>query len=149
MDQQLMSHNNGGSGTCITYPNGEEMSRAIPTVLHCSNYKAEEETFIHASHIIGDNDDNVTQVVFPTGAFSVLQSLTNDKLPELTQTFSTIKSNKTVLQLIHSHCGVSGNEQADRLATRRKSSKPIKNHCSKHLRRKTAITNCQDQNKPP
>ena len=72
---------------------------AIPTGLHCSNnYKAEEEAINHAAQIIAENVDHTTPVVFLTDALSVLQALTNDKLPKLEQTLSTIKHHKIVLQ---------------------------------------------------
>ncbi|XP_056006907.1 uncharacterized protein LOC125665371 [Ostrea edulis] len=47
---------------------------------------------------------------------SVLQGLTNNKLPSLEQALFNIQSRITVLQWIPSHCGVYGNEQADILA---------------------------------
>ena len=40
----------------------------------------------------------------------------NDNLPQLEQVLYTIKTLRTVLQWIPSHCGVHGNEQADGLA---------------------------------
>jgi hypothetical protein len=42
--------------------NGEQQSEAIPTGLHCSNYKAEGEAIIHAAHTIKCKVDNNTQV---------------------------------------------------------------------------------------
>ncbi len=56
------------------------------------------------------------EVIFLTDALSLLQALINDNLPQLEQVLYTIKTLRTVLQWIHSHCGVHGNEQADRLA---------------------------------
>jgi hypothetical protein len=56
-----------------------------------------------------------TLVVFLTDALSVLQALMNDNLPQLEQALYTIKTLRTVLQWIPSHCGVHGNEQADGL----------------------------------
>ena len=63
------------------YPNGEQTSMAIPTGLHCCNYKAEEEAINHAAQIIAEHVDHITPVVFLIDALSVLQALTNDKLP--------------------------------------------------------------------
>jgi ribonuclease HI len=101
----------GGAGIYIQYPNGEQQSEAIPTGLHCSSYKA----IIHTAHTIKCKVDNNTQVVFLTDALSVLQALMNDNLPQLEQVLYTIKTLRTVLQWIPSHCGVHGNGQADRL----------------------------------
>jgi len=91
-------------------------SEAIPTSLYCSNYKAEEEALIHVAHTITDNVNSTIPVVFLTDALSVLQALTNDKLPLLEKALLNIQSHTTVLQWIPSHCGVYGNEQADILA---------------------------------
>ncbi|XP_056000382.1 uncharacterized protein LOC125675120 [Ostrea edulis] len=63
-----------------------------------------------------DKVNITTPVVFLTDALSVLQSLTNNKLPLLEQALFNIQSRITVLQWIPSHCGVYGNEQADILA---------------------------------
>ncbi|CAC5377612.1 unnamed protein product [Mytilus coruscus] len=94
----------GGAGIYIKYPYGDQQSEAIPTGIHCSNYKAEEEALIHAAHSNKNKVDNTTQIL--TDALSVLQALTNDKLPQLEQALYTIKSLTTVLQWIPSHCGV-------------------------------------------
>jgi ribonuclease HI len=103
----------GGADIYIQYPYGEQQSEAIPTGLHCSNYKAEREAIIHAAHSIKCKVDNNTQVEFLTNTLSVLQPLMNDCLPHLEQALYTIKSLRTVLQWIPSHSGVHGNEQAN------------------------------------
>ena len=46
----------------------------------------------------------------------MLQALKNEKLHQLQQGLYNIKSLTTVIQWIHSHCGVWGNKQADKLA---------------------------------
>lgn len=46
----------------------------------------------------------------------MLQTLKIDKLPQLQQVLCNIKILTTVVQLISSHCGVLGNEQAYKLA---------------------------------
>jgi ribonuclease HI len=97
----------GGAGIYIQYPNGEQQSEAIPTSLHCSNYKTEGEAISTASHTIKCKVHNAIQVVFLTDAISVLQALMNDNLPQHEQELYTIKT----------LCGVHGNEQVDRLAT--------------------------------
>ena len=105
----------GGAGIYIEYPNGVQQSLAIPTGLYCSNYKAEEEALIHAANYIKETAENM-QVVFLTDALSVIQALSNNKLPQLEIAIHSIKSLKTVIQWIPSHCGINGNEKADKLA---------------------------------
>ncbi|XP_062614077.1 uncharacterized protein LOC134275799 [Saccostrea cucullata] len=106
----------GGAGIYIEYPNGEKQSEAIPTGLHCSNYKAEEEAITHAVCSIRDKANKTISVVFLTDALSVLQAINNGKLPELEQDLHNIESLQTALQWIPSHCGIKGNENADLLA---------------------------------
>jgi ribonuclease HI len=105
----------GGAGIYIQYLNGDQQSEAIATGLHCSNYNDEGEDIIHTAHTIECKVDNNIQVVFLTDALSVLQPLMNDNLPHLEQALFTIKTIRTLLQWIPSHCGVHSNEQVDRL----------------------------------
>ena len=107
---------NGGAGVYIQYPSGEWQAEAIPTGLHCTNYRAEVQALIHAANTISDRVNHDNQVVFLTDALSVLQAMTSNKLPQLEQALNNIKSLRTVLQWIPSHCGVQGNEEADRMA---------------------------------
>jgi hypothetical protein len=60
-----------GASIYIQYSNGEQQSEAIPTDLHCSNYKAEGEAIIHAAHTIKCKVDNNSQVIFLTCPLSV------------------------------------------------------------------------------
>jgi len=64
-----------------------------------------------------DSQQKSTMAVFLTGAFSVLQALTNNKLPHLAKALQLLSNNCRVdLQLIPAQCRVPGNEQADTLA---------------------------------
>jgi ribonuclease HI len=101
---------NGGTGIYIEYPNGDQQSMSIPTGLHCSNYKAEEEALINAANYIKEGAEN-RQVIFLTDALSVIQALNNNKLPQLERTIYSIKSLKIAIQLIPSHCIIDGNEK--------------------------------------
>ena len=106
----------GGAGVYIQYPNGEQKEEALPTGLFCTNFKAEVEALIQAAHTIAIGADQNTQVVFLTDAQSVLQAYNSDRLPSLKKALNNIKSLRTVLQWIPSHCGIEGNERADELA---------------------------------
>ena len=109
---------NGGAGVYIQFPSGETQTEAKPTGLHCTNYRAEVEALTHAANTISSRIDQDKQVVFLTDALSVLQAVTNSKLPQLQQALNNIKCLRTVLQWIPSHCGIEGNEQADKMAKR-------------------------------
>ena len=106
----------GGAGVYIQYPSGEKQAEAIPTGLYCTNYRAEEEPLIHAANTISSKVNQDSQVVLLTDALSVLQAVTNNKLPQLEQALHNIKCLRTVLQWIPSHCGVKGNKEADKMA---------------------------------
>ena len=81
----------GGTGIYINYPNGAQQSVAIPTRLHCSKYKAEEEALIHAENSIKENVAKM-KVLFLIDAFSAIQALNNNKLSQLEITFYSIKT---------------------------------------------------------
>lgn len=106
----------GGAGVYIQCPNGEGTEEALPTGLNCTNYKAEVEALTQAANTIATRADQNTQVVFLTDALSVLQAYNNNRQPSLQKALNNIKSLRTVLQWIPSHCGIEGNEKADELA---------------------------------
>ncbi|KAK7093030.1 hypothetical protein V1264_008689 [Littorina saxatilis] len=106
----------GGAGVHIQYPGGERTEETLPTGLYCTNYKAEVDALIQAAHTIATRADHNTNVVFLTDALSVLQAYNSESQPSLKKALNNIKSLRTVLQWIPSHCGIEGNEKADDLA---------------------------------
>jgi len=106
----------GGAGVYIQYPNGQWQAEAKATGLHCTNYRSEEEALISAANIISCKAGPDDQVVFLTDALSVLQAIPNNKVPRLENALQNVKCLRTVVQWIPSHCGIEGNEEADRMA---------------------------------
>ena len=107
----------GGAGISVTFPDGETSDSSLPTGKHCTNYRAETEALMQAASIVQTSDNNSYQVVFLSDALSVLQAFQNNKLPHLTEALQSVaRDRRVVLQWIPAHCGVPGNEQADRLA---------------------------------
>lgn len=106
----------GGAGVYIKFPDGQLKTSATPTGNYCTNYRAEIEALILAAQQISSTADQEARVVFLTDALSVLEAATNSKLPRLEEALKTIRCSQVVLQWIPSHCGISGNEEADDLA---------------------------------
>ena len=80
------------------------------------NYRAEVEALVHAANIIISTSDPDAQIVFVTDALSVLEAVNSSKLPRLEDALKTSRCTRAVLQWIPSHCGIQGNEEADRIA---------------------------------
>ena len=75
----------GGAGVYIQYPNGQQQAAAVPTGLHCTNYRAEVEALVHAANIISSTSDPDSQIVF----LSVLEAANSRKLPRLQDALKT------------------------------------------------------------
>ena len=100
----------------IRFLDGQLKTSAGPTGIYCTNYRAEVEALVLASQLISSTVEQEAQVVFLTDALSVLEAASNSKLPRLEDALKSIKCTKVVLQWIPSHCGILGNEEADKLA---------------------------------
>ena len=105
----------GGAGVFIRYPNGETITRSTPTGTYCSNYKAEVQALTLAAEMVKESD--YQQVVFLTDARSVLEALAEGKERGLRDRLHDLaETHRVALQWIPAHCGIPGNETADKLA---------------------------------
>jgi hypothetical protein len=67
--------------------------------------------------MIIDSSEAVSSVVFLTDARSVLEALINNKSPDLARAMNDLSTICNVtIQWIPTHCGITGNEEADQLA---------------------------------
>ena len=108
---------NGGAGIFITYPDNHCDTKYISTGKFCSNYTAEIQAIEEAAKMINNTSSDCHQVAIFTDALSVLQALQSGKLPHLSAELSKVAVKyRIVLQWVPSHCGIPGNETADKLA---------------------------------
>ncbi|KAK7110703.1 hypothetical protein V1264_014534 [Littorina saxatilis] len=108
---------NGGAGVYASFPEGHTTTTNIPTGKHCSDYSAEIQALVQATSIIQDSFSECLQAVFLTDALSVLEALAGGKLPHLMEKLHNVEQQRrVVLQWLPAHCGIRGNERADKLA---------------------------------
>ena len=112
---------NGGAGAIILF-NDESETISIPTGRFSSNFRAETEAISEAAKTVASNRSRTMgRVVIFTDALSVLQALENPNNKDMNELRISLMqvsaaTKQTVLQWIPSHCGIDGNEEADRLA---------------------------------
>jgi ribonuclease HI len=107
----------GGAGVLIQCPDGCTETASVSTGVHCSIYRAESEAILTAISKVEDLVDESSCVVFLTDSLSVIQALTNRKLPQLARALHQLNTAcRVAIQWIPAHCGIPGNEKADKLA---------------------------------
>ena len=110
----------GGGGVCIRY-NGGKAHIIIATGKYSTNFKAAAEALKKATNEIRDNIlQTKPDVVIFTDVLSVLNELQNPRQKDLNEVETALvdlaAQTNLALQWIPTHCGIKGNELADRLA---------------------------------
>jgi len=112
---------NGGGGIFIRYPDSSQSKTSIATGVMSTNFRAEATALLTATKLLCEKENPPGNIVFLTDCRAVLQSLETGKGDKILQKIKTniqaLSSKSTVImQWIPSHCGISGNEEADRLS---------------------------------
>ena len=108
----------GGAGSLIYLPNGQTLEAASATGKYHINYDGKVKALEQGAQAVIDlTDTNSEDVVFPTYSRSVLDSLAGHGEYNLRRKLYSILEHKRVIpQWMPEHCGIKGNEHADRLA---------------------------------
>ena len=107
----------GGAGSIIYLQGGQQIENSAATGKHCTNYGAEVKALEQGAKAIDDLTDQTTDVVFLTDYRTALDALHNPSEPHLSRILHSILGKRRfVLQWIPAHCGIKGNEMADKLA---------------------------------
>ena len=93
------------------------MEAASATEKYCTNYDAEVKALEQGAQAMIDlTDTNPEDVVFLTDSRSVLNLLAGHGEHNLRRKlYSILQHKRVIIQWITSHCGIKGNEHADRL----------------------------------
>ena len=114
----------GGGGIFMSLRNGRIVRKFIPTGKFSSNYRAEGEAIGRATELAAVHREQThNRIVILTDALSIVTALKTNKGPELEELRVALAKcvlayDKVVIQWIPAHCGIRGNEEADRLAKR-------------------------------
>ena len=109
---------NAGCGVYIQLPNRQQVTLFSSCGARSSNFNAELQALQLAVDYLIEDEGCYNKVVFLSDSLSALQSTPAEKRTrQLRESFENLASTSTVaLQWIPAHCGIKGNENADRLA---------------------------------
>ena len=109
----------GGAGSIIFLQGGQTIENSTATGKHCTNYSAEVKALEQGAKAVDDLTDQTSDVVFLTDSRSALDAIQNQNEPNLIRILNgSLGKRRVVLQWIPAHCGINGNEMADKLAKR-------------------------------
>ena len=131
----------------MKFPDGTHSSQTVSTGKFSSNFRAEACALLETAKTLNTLEPVAAKTVVLSDCKSLLQSLQscrdqNQLMEDIRREFKELNS-KThlVLQWIPSHCGVQGNEQADRLS--KEGSKATQyEHPVPYSEAKTLLKNC-------
>lgn len=125
---------NGGSGFFVKHPDGNTASRSLPAGGLSTNYRAELTALRTAAEMICQDQPRPQNVVFLIDCRSVIQRLQSpsEQLERDTQRLLCDLSQgaNVAVQWIPAHCGLAGNEEADRLAKHGSTLEQLNNNVS-------------------
>lgn len=112
---------NGGAGSVIMLQDGTTVQKSCASGKLSTNFRAEQQAIIDATKLLVEREIENSKIVFLCDCMSALQATQRDPRDnmerELTCQLNKLsENNETVLQWIPAHCGIPGNELADRLA---------------------------------
>ena len=138
---------NGGAGVFMQFPDGRRSSKMMPTGKVSTNFRSEACALLEAARTLNIEQTLAPNTVILTDCKSMLQSVQGSR--DRSQLFENIRRELTmlhsktnlVLQWIPSHCGLHGNEEADRLS-KEDSNQEQQDHPVSYAEAKTLLKSC-------
>ena len=138
---------NGGGGVYIRFPDGSRLTRSIPTGRISTNFRAEACALLEAVRLLNTTEPLAPNTVILTDCRSLLESVQGSRdqsgiLRDIRRELTILSSRTNLaLQWLPSHCGVHGNEEADRLS-KEGSMQDQADHPVSYREAKTLIKGC-------
>ena len=141
---------NGGGGVYMKFPDGTRSSHMVSTGKYSTNFRAEACALLKAATELNTPETAPEKTVILSDCKSLLQSLQSCKdqsklMGDLRKELAVLNyRTQLVIQWIPSHCGVYGNEEADKLS-KQGSKQNQTEHPVSYAEAKTLLKNCFPQ----